>query len=216
MTIDLISGDCVAAMEKMADGAVDFAFFDPPYNVGKDYGIYKDNLPDPIYMAWMTIVIHHARRISRNGICVYVSGNLTAKYFTLLPDAHLIIIRKGAAGVMSEGYTLQYHSLFSTAQPVEKCRDVWDDVRLPGEGYFFRENRYDHPGMTGLALTKRVLYHFTHEGDTVLDPFYGVGATGIACEDLKRNCIGIELNPDYLSTADLRIRENRMQIRMEI
>lgn len=43
-------------------------------------------------------------------------------------------------------------------------------------------------------------------GGTVLDPFFGVGTTGLAADRLQRNCIGIELNPAYAEIARKRIQ----------
>jgi DNA modification methylase len=43
------------------------------------------------------------------------------------------------------------------------------------------------------------------EGGTVLDPFFGAGTTGLVCDRLNRNCIGIELNPAYAAMARKRI-----------
>jgi DNA modification methylase len=43
-------------------------------------------------------------------------------------------------------------------------------------------------------------------GDTVLDPFIGAGTTGLVCDRLQRNCIGIELNPKSIEITDKRIR----------
>lgn len=37
----------------------------------------------------------------------------------------------------------------------------------------------------------------TKKGDTVLDPFSGSGTTCVACKELERNFIGIEVNPEY-------------------
>jgi len=42
-------------------------------------------------------------------------------------------------------------------------------------------------------------------GDTVLDPFFGSGTTGVVAKQLNRNCIGIELNPEYVELAQNRI-----------
>ena len=43
------------------------------------------------------------------------------------------------------------------------------------------------------------------EGHTVLDPFAGSGSTLIACKKLKRNYIGMELDPEYIKIAEARL-----------
>jgi site-specific DNA-methyltransferase (adenine-specific) len=40
----------------------------------------------------------------------------------------------------------------------------------------------------------------------VLDPFFGAGTTGLVADRLQRDCIGIELNPEYADMAERRIR----------
>lgn len=42
----------------------------------------------------------------------------------------------------------------------------------------------------------------------MLDPCMGSGTTGIACKELDRNFIGIELNKDYFKIASERINDN--------
>ena len=44
------------------------------------------------------------------------------------------------------------------------------------------------------------------EGGTVLDPFLGAGTTSLVADRLGRNCIGIELNPEYAAMAERRVR----------
>ena len=39
------------------------------------------------------------------------------------------------------------------------------------------------------------------KGGTVLDPFFGAGTTGLVCDRLQRDCIGIDLNPNYAKMA---------------
>lgn len=46
-------------------------------------------------------------------------------------------------------------------------------------------------------------------GGTVLDPFFGAGTTGLVADRLQRNCIGIELNPQYAAMAQDRIDRDR-------
>ena len=41
----------------------------------------------------------------------------------------------------------------------------------------------------------------------ILDPFLGSGTTAEACKLLKRNFIGIEINPDYCKIAEERLAQ---------
>lgn len=43
-------------------------------------------------------------------------------------------------------------------------------------------------------------------GGVVLDPFFGAGTTGLVADRLGRDCIGIELNPEYAAMAERRIK----------
>jgi DNA methylase len=43
---------------------------------------------------------------------------------------------------------------------------------------------------------------------TVLDPFFGAGTVGLVADRLGRNCIGIELNPEYARMAEQRIKSD--------
>ena len=52
---------------------------------------------------------------------------------------------------------------------------------------------------------------FTNERDTVLDFTMGSGTTGVACTNLNRNFIGIELNEDYFNIAKDRIESTIQQ-----
>jgi site-specific DNA-methyltransferase (adenine-specific) len=46
---------------------------------------------------------------------------------------------------------------------------------------------------------------YTHEGETVLDFTMGCGTTGVACKNLGRKFIGIELDQGYYDIAQHRI-----------
>jgi DNA modification methylase len=46
------------------------------------------------------------------------------------------------------------------------------------------------------------------KGGTVLDPFFGAGTTGLVCDRLGRDCIGIELNENYAAMAERRIADD--------
>ena len=203
----IIRGDCIKILKSMEENCVDIVFTDPPYNIKKKYDGYADNLSSEEYKDWMSVVINLSERISRRGVIFYVAGKHTKMFFDLMPKAHLVIVHKRAIGAMSGNYFLQYHSMFSTVKPINKTKDLWNDVRLPGEGYYFREPRYDTPGLTGLELTKKVIESFTTAGDLVLDPFMGTGTTAVACIELKRIYIGVEQSQKYCEIAEERIKE---------
>ena len=62
-----------------------------------------------------------------------------------------------------------------------------------------------HPTEKPIALMEHLVEKLTVQGETVLDPFMGSGTTGVACKNLGRNFIGIELDPTYFQIAQKRI-----------
>lgn len=67
-----------------------------------------------------------------------------------------------------------------------------------------------HPATFPIALAKRVISLFTHEGELVLDPFVGSGTTLIAAQDLNRNAIGFDLQEKYVALARERLAVNNL------
>ena len=62
-----------------------------------------------------------------------------------------------------------------------------------------------HPTQKPVALMEYLIKTYTNEGETVLDFTMGSGTTGVACKNLNRNFIGIELEKDYYEIAEKRI-----------
>ena len=52
---------------------------------------------------------------------------------------------------------------------------------------------------------------YTNENETVLDFTMGSGSTGVACKNLNRNFIGIELDEKYFTIASERIESTKVQ-----
>jgi len=63
-----------------------------------------------------------------------------------------------------------------------------------------------HNATFPLELPFRCISLFTEPKDIILDPFIGVGTTGIAAKKLNRNYIGIDINPKYVKIAEQRIK----------
>jgi DNA modification methylase len=59
----------------------------------------------------------------------------------------------------------------------------------------------EHPAKFPEELVKRLVGFFSKSGAWILDPFAGVGSTLIACKEISRNSVGIELNPDFAETG---------------
>ena len=64
-----------------------------------------------------------------------------------------------------------------------------------------------HPTQKPVALFEYLIKTYTNEGETVLDNCMGSGTTGVACVNLNRNFIGIELDDEYFEIAKKRINE---------
>lgn len=62
-----------------------------------------------------------------------------------------------------------------------------------------------HPTQKPVKLLEYLIKTYTDEGDTVLDFTMGSGSTGVACKNLNRDFIGIELNEEYFNIAKDRI-----------
>ena len=62
-----------------------------------------------------------------------------------------------------------------------------------------------HPATFPIALAKKIIKLFTHEGELVLDPFVGSGTTLVAANDLNRNAIGFDLQQSYIDLCEKRL-----------
>lgn len=68
-----------------------------------------------------------------------------------------------------------------------------------------RDNLIKHPAPFHKELPSYFINLLTDEKDFILDPFSGIGTTGISCKDLGREYIGFELNKSYFDYSVERI-----------
>lgn len=91
-----------------------------------------------------------------------------------------------------------------TGNPLGKNpSDVWDIPNVKAN----HVEKTDHPCQFPVALPMRLIKALTVSNDHVLDPFMGVGSTGVAAEMCGRCFIGAELSPSYFKTAKGRIQD---------
>ena len=87
---------------------------------------------------------------------------------------------------------------------VRKKQEKYDPI-LPNSILEIKSEKGHHPTQKPVDLIMHFLKYYSKEGDTVLDPTMGSGSTGIACKNLNRKFIGIELNKDIFETAKKRL-----------
>lgn len=91
--------------------------------------------------------------------------------------------------------------------------DVWDDIRELTSGYFagdeaIRDTKGDriHKQQSPVALLLRIILSSTLPYDTVLDPLAGTGPLLAVAKQLKRNSVGIEIDPKYTELMTNRLK----------
>jgi site-specific DNA-methyltransferase (adenine-specific) len=89
---------------------------------------------------------------------------------------------------------------------LDETKDVW---------FIPPERDRLHPAIFPVELPRRLIKLFTHAPDSVvLDPFLGLGSSGVAAMELNREFIGIEQYKKYLNKAEHRIYSVAAQGRM--
>ena len=81
------------------------------------------------------------------------------------------------------------------------------DPPLPTTMLEIKSTRGKHSTEKPVALMEWILKYYSKEGDVVLDPTMGSGSTGVACKNMKRNFIGIELDSEIYEVAVNRIED---------
>jgi DNA modification methylase len=196
-------------------GKVDAVITDPPWNVGKDYGAWDDSLPVPEYQSRMSEIVERCLQLSPHQVWKlprYVNFGFWVNSF---PGGHLVIIRRGAGGPLRHGWSDQFELLITIGKPNKIVSDLWDDIRIVGEGYFFNEDTFGHPGYTPYPIMARAVDLFSAPGQIICDPFMGTGTSGLAAIRSGRHFIGCEIEPRFFKIAVERISAEAAQGKLE-
>ena len=93
-------------------------------------------------------------------------------------------------------------------------RKAWNGSGRHGFWQFPIVSGGEHPTTKPEPLMAALLADFTARGETIADPFMGSGTTGVACMNLGRKFIGIEIEPRYYEIACRRIEDAQRQSRL--
>lgn len=82
-------GDCLELLARMPDNSVDMAFADPPFNLNKKYGKYRDKLSESDYLEWCRCWILEMARVVKAGgaILIHNIPKWLCRYAPILEEA---------------------------------------------------------------------------------------------------------------------------------
>lgn len=212
----LIQGDCLEKMKDIPDGSVDMVLTDLPYGeVNRNSNGIRNldkGIADIVNFD-ISEVVADTIRICSGSIYIWCGieqiSEIRARMVSAKLSTRLCIWEKTnpspmngsklwLSGIESCVYGKKPRATFN-----EHCANtVWRQPTVRGKL---------HPTMKPLKLMERLILASSNEGDTVLDPFMGSGTTGVACKNLDRNFIGIELDPDYFQVAKARIKNAKFE-----
>ena len=228
---DLMLGDCLERMKEIESGSVDLVLTDPPYGTTRckwDSIISLDLMWKNIERAvkpTSAIVLMAAQPFTSVLITSNIqkfkyswvwqkeagTGLLNAKRQPLRDAEDVVVFYKkqcvyNPQFTFSTPYTCKKGGETDCYSNSGQVTTISDGRRYPKTVQKFKRDRNKiHPTQKPVALMEYLIKTYTNEGDTVLDFAMGSGTTGVACRNLKRNFIGIELDEKYYNIATSRI-----------
>ena len=157
---------------------------------------------------------------------------LNSKFQPLKITEDICIFGRGATSFVKNGMNMNYNPQFTEGKAYS-CKsgkqgnnsavvrggkggreDVSGHITVnKGKRYpknlikFNRDKEKVHPTQKPVALMEYLIKTYTDEGDLVLDNCMGSGTTGVACKNLNRRFVGIELDEKYFEIAKERINK---------
>jgi len=108
-------------------------------------------------------------------------------------DVEYILIFRKPGGYRKPTQEQRDLSMISKADHRQWFQQVWTDV--PGD------LQRKHPAPFPAEIARRLIGMFSFVGDTVLDPFWGIGNTTQAASIMHRNSVGFEIEPQYFEVG---------------
>lgn len=192
----------ITDVEKLMNGnKADMVFTDPPYGinvvsdngkVGADFGVAKKGKYSKVIADDTIETAKDAYSILKT-LCdklIIWGGNYFLDFLDP-SDSWLIWDKRGESGIrntFADG-EIAYCSFHT---PIRIYHQLWNGMIREGE----HEKRV-HPTQKPIKVLSEILKDFSKENDLIIDLFGGSGSTLIACEQLKRKCFMMELDPHY-------------------
>jgi len=231
MTIQLIQGDCLVEMAKMAAGSVQCIIADPPYGLNDGSGKVTKRKGDLVTFnagEWDNdlplVWLEDAGRLIQDGCWIATfTDKLSVKpvwerlqQVGFRPKQTFYWIKNNPPPQPRSNFASGVETaVVATKGAVKKWNGGGWELN-----YFFcpivTSDRTPHPTQKPVAVMKYLIELLSYPDDTILDPFMGSGTTMVACIQTGRNGIGIELDAGYFEIAQRRVAEAQLQVRMPI
>lgn len=217
---EIILGDAVTELGKIKRESVDLIITDPPYNIGVNYGKDKDKRKD--YDEWCLRWMKQCDRILKKGGSMYVINypeNACGIYcnterFTGLELRRWIIWHYPTnIGHSKRNWTRASRAIlfFTKGQSYKfnlgEGEEIQDYIKMNLVKNVSKEKVKGFPNQIPEKLVSLLMGLSSDEGDVVLDPFAGSGTTLRVAKDMKRNYIGIEIDPGNIKIIKERLRK---------
>lgn len=115
-------------------------------------------------------------------------------YYPNIMTEYILVFRKPGAKRRGISESMPIDEVFKR----DIANNVWHIAPVP-------PNAIDHPCPYPEELVRRLVLLYSDVGDTVLDPFLGSGQTALAAIRQGRQCIGYDIEPNYISLAVRRL-----------
>ena len=221
----IINENAIEFMKTIGNESIDLIVTDPPYKVtpkgcaGNSGGmmttketmkgkIFKHNDIKPIDY------IPEFYRLLKDGSHCYIMTNHVnlQEMLNVATECgfHFIksLVWNKGNKIMGRFYMSQFEYILffrkGKGKKINKCGTA-DILNVPNKKTKDENGKNLHDTEKPVELMKILVENSSQVGELVLDPFVGVGATAIACKELDRQYIGVELDEHYYNIAVNRI-----------
>lgn len=220
----LLNQDVREVFKTIPDNSIDLVVTDPPYkttsrgNAGTSGGmlqkeinkkgqVFKHNNIKP------QEYIPELYRVLKDGSHCYIMTNhvnlqemLNVATESGFKFVKCLIWDKGNK-IMGQYYMSSFEYILflrkGKAKRINNCGTA-DILRVPNIKLKGEDGKNLHDTEKPVELMKIMIDNSSNEGDIVFDPFMGIGSTGVACLELNRRFIGVELDEQYFPIAKYR------------
>jgi DNA modification methylase len=145
--------DCVAGLKKLDAGTVDLAFADPPFNIGYEYDVYRDELESEHYLAWSREWTAEVTRVLKpNGtFWLAIGDEYAAELKLMLQNEHHLTCRSWVVWYYTFGVNCKYKFSRSHAHLFHMVKDAkaftfnCDAIRVPSARQLVYGDRRANP-----------------------------------------------------------------------